>query len=167
MKYFLFILCYIIININTQNTIKNNILFKNHDSYITNGDECKTDFECRNSACCKSGKCKESKECYKDVKLMYIIFAGIGLLFLISVIIYFICQISAIRTHVKIIQWKNTRSAKKSKKKEEKRKKEEEEKKKKEEEKEEEKEKEEDKKDDDIKQKGSFMANVLKLDSHK
>ena len=98
---------------------------------------------------------------------MYIIFAGIGFLFLISVIIYFICQISSIRTHVRIIQWKNTRSAKKSKKKEEKRKKEEEEKKKKEEEKEEEKEKEEDKKDDDIKQKGSFMANVLKLDIHK
>ncbi len=123
MKYFLFILCYIIININTQNTIKKNILFKTHDSYITNDDECKTDFECRNTACCKGGKCKESKECYKDVKLIYIIFAGIGFLFLVSVIIYFICQISSIRTHVRIIQWKNTRSAKKSKKKEEKKKK--------------------------------------------
>ena len=161
MKYFLFILCFIIININTQNTIKKNILFKTHDSYITNDDECKTDFECRNSACCKNGKCKESKECYKDVKLMYIIFAGIGFLFLIAVIIYFICQINSIRNNVKFIQLKNSRSAKRSKKKEEKRKKEEEEKKKKEEEKENENE------DINIKNKGSFMKNVLKLDSHK
>ena len=161
MKYFLFILCYIIININTQNTIKKNILFKTHDSYITNDDECKTDFECRNTACCKGGKCKESKECYKDVKLMYIIFAGIGFLFLIAVIIYFICQINSIRNNVKFIQLKNSRSAKRSKKKEEKRKKEEEEKKKKEEEKENENE------DINIKNKGSFMKNVLKLDSHK
>ncbi len=164
MKYFLFILCYIIININTQNTIKKNILFKTHDSYITNDDECKTDFECRNTACCKGGKCKESKECYKDVKLIYIIFAGIGFLFLVSVIIYFICQISSIRTHVRIIQWKNRRSARRSKKKEEKRKKEEEDKKK-EEEKEEE--KKEEKKEEDIKNKGSFMANILKIDSKK
>ena len=92
---------------------------------------------------------------------MYIIFAGIGFLFLVSVIIYFICQISSIRTHVRIIQWKNRRSARRSKKKEEKRKKEEEEKKKKEEEKENENE------DINIKNKGSFMKNVLKLDSHK
>jgi hypothetical protein len=161
MKYYILILCCIIININTQNAIDKNILFKNHDSYITNDDECKTDFECRNSACCKNGKCKESKECYKDVKLMYIIFAGIGFLFLIAVIIYFICQINSIRNNVKFIQLKNSRSAKRSKKKEEKRKKEEEEKKKKEEEKENENE------DINIKNKGSFMKNVLKLDSHK
>ena len=161
MKYYILILCCIIININTQNAIDKNILFKNHDSYIINDDECKTDFECRNSACCKNGKCKESKECYKDVKLMYIIFAGIGFLFLIAVIIYFICQINSIRNNVKFIQLKNSRSAKRSKKKEEKRKKEEEEKKKKEEEKENENE------DMGIKNKGSFMKNVLKLDSHK
>ena len=92
---------------------------------------------------------------------MYIIFAGIGFLFLIAVIIYFICQINSIRNNVKFIQLKNSRSAKRSKKKEEKRKKEEEEKKKKEEEKENENE------DINIKNKGSFMKNVLKLDSHK
>ena len=101
MKYFLFILCYIIININTQNTIKNNILFKNHDSYITNGDECKTDFECKNSGCCKNGKCQESKECYKDVKKIYIIFAGIGLIYLIIIIVYYICEVLKRRKKVK------------------------------------------------------------------
>ena len=65
MKYFLFILCFIIIYINTQNTIKKNILFKTYDSYITNDDECKTDFECRNTACCKGGKLKNQKNVIK------------------------------------------------------------------------------------------------------
>ena len=101
MKYYILILCCIIININTQNAIDKNILFKNHDSYITNDDECKTDFECRNTACCKGGKCKESKECYKDVKLMYITFAGIGLLYLIIIIIYYIYQVLQRRKKVK------------------------------------------------------------------
>ena len=95
MKYFLFILCNIIININTQDTNKN------HDSYITNGDECKTDFECKNSGCCKNGKCQESKECYKDIKKINIIFAGIGLIYLIIIIVYYICEVLKRRKKVK------------------------------------------------------------------
>ena len=47
------------------------------------------------------GKCKESKECYKDVKLMYIITAAIGLLYLIIIIIYYIYQVLKRRKKVK------------------------------------------------------------------
>lgn len=108
MKHFLLISVLLLLEITAGSEMRT--LVTNHDGYLNNDQECKTNFECP-SSCCDNFKCSDIGKCKDRITYIYISVGVLSALFLLAIVIFFIVSIQQTRKNVAKIRDENQKKA--------------------------------------------------------